>query len=235
MTTPGRAWTRNPPPDRWRGHWVAVRREIGPEIQFDVREARGERERIGRVELDEPAADVFVQLERPSCRVHPASNPVGDERIEPQETVRAGKLSEGIGDAALVLQDEDLLRREVGGPPAQCVVVEASGRPRPDTPRWQGSHGRAVGGRARRGSARQGRAEGQATGPSERPERAAAEPTGDGCSPGSIRPRDGPASAGTSRGTERIRPGRTGGLRSGRRSGAPCGCPGERRHRGGRR
>ena len=50
-----------------------------------------------------------------------------DKRLQSEETVRAGELAGGIGHASLVLQDEDLLGREVRSPPVQRIVIEPSG------------------------------------------------------------------------------------------------------------
>ncbi len=55
------------------------------------------------------------------------SIPLVDKRLQSEEAVRAGELAGGIGHALLVLQEQDLLRREVRSPPAQCVVIEPSG------------------------------------------------------------------------------------------------------------
>ena len=51
----------------------------------------GERAHVRRVQLNQPAADVVVQVEVVSRRVHPVSQRFRDERLQPQEADRCGR------------------------------------------------------------------------------------------------------------------------------------------------
>ena len=82
---------------------------------------------VGSVQVDETLADVLSQAETVFGGVHPVVDSSADNRIKSEESVSAGELGGGIGDATLVLQNKDLVPREVCSPSAELFVIEAPG------------------------------------------------------------------------------------------------------------
>ena len=100
--------------------------EIGPQSQIDIREL-GERTYVWCVQLYEALAYVLIQVDGMCSGVHAVPDPLEDKGIQSEEPVRAGKFSDGIRHASLVLQDQDLLWWKVRSPTTECIVIEAAG------------------------------------------------------------------------------------------------------------